>query len=192
MADKIPKQRNEIDPVFKEVLTRRFSVYRADLQTEVEVSRLLRTIDALLTVEDDDQRQRICAETPFFYCAQTNQIEFKGIKDRLTKKEYHKIQGRTHFLLGERDIEPLDMTVTIISAGKPNTVLEYAKTLQQPFNPISNKDGYYKREGSPPIYLLIVNELPLTPKNYPLLVFASSERKFREYLEQVVAEGETA
>ena len=192
MTDDTKEKRNEIDPVFKEVLTRRLSEYRADLQTEVEVSRLPRTIDALLTVEDKTERGRICEETPFFYLAATNQIEFKGIRDRLTKKEYHKIYGRSHFLLSERDIEALDTTVTIISAGKPNTVLKYAQALQRPFTAVPSAQGYYKCDGYPPVYLIVINELPITAKYYPLLIFASSEHKFREYLEQIVEEGATS
>lgn len=34
----------------------------------------------------------------------------------------------------------------------------------------------------------MINELPVTPKNYSLLLFAASEDKFREFLEQVVAQ----
>ncbi len=39
---------------------------------------------------------------------------------------------------------------------------------------------------------LMVNELPIIPKNYPLLIFASNKKKFRTFLEQIITAGETA
>lgn len=187
MAEKSRKQRSPLDPVFKQVLVDEFAGYQAALQTEVEVGRLPRKIDAVLTVEAEEERQKICVETPFFYCAKHNQMEFKGRRDRLTEEGYHTIDGRKHFLLSERKVSAFELTVTVICAGKPQAVLTYAQQLQRPFMPVA--DGYYKREGYPPLYLIVINELPIIPKNYPLLLFASSDRKFREFLEQVVVAG---
>jgi hypothetical protein len=34
----------------------------------------------------------------------------------------------------------------------------------------------------------VCNELEIEPKNYPLLLFASSEEKFRQFVERIVAE----
>ena len=66
----------------------------------------------------------------------------------------------------------------------------YAKDERKhPFVPTDEK-GYYKTEEQPPIYLIVVNELPIISKNYPLLVFASNQRKFRAFLEQMIVEGE--
>lgn len=59
----------------------------------------------------------------------------------------------------------------------------------QPFKPIAA--GYYKNEAYPPVYLIVINELPIIPKNYALLLFASSDRKYRQFLEQLVMEGNT-
>ncbi|MFZ4656763.1 MAG: hypothetical protein ACOYNY_07120 [Caldilineaceae bacterium] len=182
------RQHRQIDPVFKQVLSDEMTAFGATLQTQVEVSRLPRTIDALLTIHSAEDRQRICAETPFFYFLQTNQIEFKGRQDRLTVGGYHLIQGRMHLLLGEQKLSPQAMTVTIVCAGKPRTLLTYAaETLEQPF--ASLETGYYKCAGQPAVYLIVVDELPIVSKNYGLLLFAASEDKFREFLEQVVATG---
>jgi hypothetical protein len=152
----------------------------------VEVARLPRKIDAVLTVATEAERLKICEQTPFFYWAKHNQLEFKGRRDALTETGYHTIDGRKHFLLSEQKISPFALAVTIICASKPRTVLTYAEKLERPFVPVT--DGYYKREGHPPVYLIVVNELPLLPKNYPLLVFAASERKFREFLQQIIQE----
>lgn len=65
-------------------------------------------------------------------------------------------------------------------------MFDYAERLQQPFAPV--EAGYYRRQGQPPIYLIVINELPNTSKNYGLLLFAASKRKFREFLEEVVVQ----
>jgi hypothetical protein len=152
------------------------------------VSRLPRTIDALVTLATEGERQRICAETPFFYFLKRNQVEFKGREDPLTIAGTHLIGGRTQLYLGEQDVSLQEMTVTVICAGKPRTVLAYAQAFQ-PFRRI--EAGYYKNEAHPPVYLIVINELPLVPKNYALLLFASSEHKFRQFLDKVIIEGNT-
>jgi len=78
------------------------------------------------------------------------------------------------------------MTVTVVCAAKPKTVLAYLQRLKQPFIPL--EAGYYRWQGQPAIYLIVINELPIAPKNYSLLLFTASERKFREFLEDVVAQ----
>jgi hypothetical protein len=153
------------------------------------VGRLPRTIDALVTIHDQAERDKIRAETAFFYFLKDNQLEFKGHHDRLTKRGYHAIRGRMEFLLHGKQVSPFDMTVTIISAGKPHKVLTYASELKRPFVAMAQK-GYYQCDEYPPLYLIVINELPVTPKHYPLLLFASSEQKFREFLAQVIVAGE--
>jgi len=50
-------------------------------------------------------------------------------------------------------------------------------------------EGYYVRDnGDLMIYLIVPNELPIIPKNYSLLLFASSAKKFRQFLQQMVEE----
>lgn len=186
MGRAMPEQHQQIDPVFKQTLIDELALLPATLQTEVEVSRLPRTIDAIIMIEDEESRQTVRTNTPFFYLLRHNQIEFKGRRDRLTVPGYHLIRGRTHLYMGEQKINPEEMTVTIICAGKPRAVMKYVQRLQQPF--IALEPGYYRRQGQPSIHLIVINELSVTPKNYSLLLFAASEDKFREFLEQVVAQ----
>lgn len=179
-------QQHQIDPVFKQVLIDKLTPFAATLQTEVEVSRLPRKIDAVITIESTREQQRIRNETPFSYFLQWNQVEFKGRRDPLTPSGYHLIHARKHLLLGEEKISPPEMAVTIVCASKPLAVFAYTRDiLQEPFTAV--EAGYYQGQGYPIVYLIVVNELPITAKNYPLLLFAASERKFREFLEQVVA-----
>lgn len=60
-----PARRDEIDPVFKEVLSFRFRQLGIPLQTEVEVSRIPRTIDALIVLEREVDLQTVREQTPF-------------------------------------------------------------------------------------------------------------------------------
>lgn len=184
------QKHRQLDPIFKQVIEDEFNSFtEAKLQTEVEVSRLPLKIDALVTVQSEEERRRICQETAFFYFLHSNQIEFKGRNDRLTIRNYHRISGRTKLYLSDHDISIHDMSVTIICASRPQKVIEWAKSFR-PFQQVA--DGYYKNEEYPPVHLIVINELSVVPKNYPLLMFAASERKFREFIEQVVAENDTA
>ena len=190
MPDRTSEERQAIDPVFKQLLEEQFDAYEAKCQTEYEVNRLPRTIDALVTIEGANELQKVRRETPFFYFLKDNSLEFKGRNDRLKKKDYHAIRGRVEFLLHNKHISPRNTTSTIICAGKPHAVLEYtAQELERAFISTENK-GYYRIDEIPPLYLIVVNELSIIPVNYPLLVFASSERKFRAFLEQIIAEGD--
>lgn len=189
MTEETPEERQAIDPVFKQIVEEEFAPYKATCQTEYEVSRLPRTIDAFITVEDEAERQKIRAETPFFYLLQHSQIEFKGQNDRLTTTGYARIRGRMEFLLSSKTVSPANMTVSIVSAGRPRTVIKYAKEERQRPFVATAEAGYYKTDEQPPVYLIVINELPIIPKNYPLLLFASNEQKFREALAQMIVAG---
>lgn len=139
MVAETEEERQEIDPVFKQIVEDAFAAYKATCQTQYEVGRLPRTIDALVTIDDEAEQEKIRAETLFFYFLKHNQLEFKGHHDRLTKKGYHTIRGRMEFLLREKAVSPFDTTVTIISAGRPRTVLTYANDLKRPFVAMAQK-----------------------------------------------------
>lgn len=186
MADATSAQHHQLDPVFKHILEHEMAVQTDNVQTEMEVSRLPRTIDAMVLLNSEEKRQKFHEETPFFYALQSNQIEFKGRRDPLTINEYHLIEARTKLYLAEYNVAQEAMTVTILCAGKPKKVMAWAQTFR-PFRSIA--EGYYKNENMPPVYLIVINELPIVPKNYFVLLFASSERKFRKFLKQVLAEG---
>ncbi|MFN8492603.1 MAG: hypothetical protein U0350_33690 [Caldilineaceae bacterium] len=187
MAERKEEPRRQIDPIFKQVMVNEFTGYQAALQTEVEVSRLPRTIDVLITVDAQEALQRVRTETSFSYFLRCNQVEFKGREDPLTNAGFHLINGRTQLYLGEQGVTVHEMTVTIICASKPRSVFAYTGQFQ-PFHSI--EAGYYKNEDHPAVHLIVINELPIIPKHYPLLLFASSERKFRQFLEQLLAQGD--
>ncbi len=182
-------EREEIDPVFKDVLMFCFGQFNILPQTQVEVSRLPRTMDALVIIEQPDYLLKLRLETPFGYFRVHNQIEFKGKNDRLTIYSYHLILGRAHLYLGEKEISASEMMVTIVSARKPIKVLRHC---QDDVRWESGEVGHYINTDILPVHLIVINELPVEPKNYPLLLFAASKKKFRQFLEQIVKEDNSA
>ena len=176
--------RGHIDPVFKQILTFRCGQLGIPLQTEFEVSRLPRTIDAIIRLDPSQKVEPLHSQTPFGHFRAHNLIEFKGRRDPLTMAEYHLIMGRAYLYLGENDLLPDQMTVTIVSARKPRQVL----SRRQKVGFQSLGGGYYLRSGEFAVYLIVINELPILPKNYPLLLFTSSAKKFRQFVQQVVKE----
>ena len=178
------QNRGHIDPVFKQVLTFRCGQWGIPLQTEFEVSRLPRTIDAIIRLDPSQEMGQLQSQTPFGHFRAHNLIEFKGRHDSLTIAEYHLILGRAYLYLGENDLLPHQMTVTIVSAQKPRWISSRHQGVG--FQALGG--GYYLRSGEFAVYLIVVNELPVLPKNYPLLLFASAAKKFRQFVQQVVKE----
>jgi len=78
MGRAMPEQHQQSDPVFKQTVIDELAPLPATLQTEVEVSRLPRTIDAIIMIEGEESWQTVRTNTPFFYLLWHNQIEFKG------------------------------------------------------------------------------------------------------------------
>jgi hypothetical protein len=178
-------KRHEIDPILKEVLTFSFGELGIPIQTQVEISRLPRTMDVLVVAEQSGDLERIWHGTPFDFFRVHNSIEFKGKSDPLTIFDYHLILGRAHLYLGERKISSSEMTVTIVSARKP------IKVLRQSQNDVKWEEigvGHYVSTDLLPVHLLVCNELPLERKYYPLILFAASQEKFRRFMLRLIEE----
>ena len=181
----LAEKRRNIDPVFKEMLTRQFGQLDIPLQTQVEVSRLPRTMDALVLLLRNEDLEKARVQTPFPHFQAHNQVEYKGIRDPLTIEGYHLIRGRTHLYMGEQSVSPSQMTVTIVCSRKPRNVLYHSKD-HVVFEKVDK--AYYVSDGKPPVYILAINELPMIPQNYPFLVFTSSENNFRQFLRKTFEE----
>ena len=178
-------ERHEIDPILKEVLTFSFGELGIPIQTQVEISRLPRTMDVLVVAEQSGDLEKIWHGTAFDFFRVHNSIEFKGKSDPLTIFDYHLILGRAHLYLGERKISRSEMTVTIVSARKP------IKVLRQSQNDVKWEEigvGHYVSTDLLPVHLLVCNELPLEPKYYPLLLFAASKEKFHRFMLRLIEE----
>jgi hypothetical protein len=97
--------------------------------------------------------------------------------------------GRANLYLGEKDISVKDMTVTIVSARKPIKVLHHC---QDDVRWEGIDVGHYVSINPfLPVHLFVSNELAIEPKNYPLLLFAASKKKFRQFVERIVSEDNT-
>lgn len=117
--------RREIDPVFKEAVEYNFGQLNLPVQTEVEVSRLPRTMDVLVVLNSAAEIKVVRTETAFSYARLYNQIELKGESDPLTLWGYRLVLGRANLYLGDNKISAEEMTITIVSARRPVQVLEH-------------------------------------------------------------------
>lgn len=181
-------ERDFLDPVFKEVMIFNFGQLSLPVETQVEVSRLPRTMDALVVLRQTEDLEKVRSETAFSYFRVHNQIEFKGKADPLTRAGYRLILGRTNLYLGENDLSASEMTVTIVSARQPRKVL-YHRTEDVRWEKIGV--GHYVSTDLLPVHLFVSNELYIEPKNYPLLLFAASKEKFRQFVSRIVSEDNT-
>ena len=60
-------QRYTSDSIFKRIITLRFTELGIPLQTQVEVSHLPRTIDAVVVLRHETDREKVRYETPIPY-----------------------------------------------------------------------------------------------------------------------------
>ena len=172
-----------IDPLFKQILVLLGKSLHFIPQTEVEVSRLPRTIDVVVELPNPADQRRLERLTPFIRLCDHNQIEFKGKADRLHIPGYQLIRGRSLLYMGEKQLLSSQMSVSIVCAGKPTKLLQGSEAVFKSIAP-----GYYLGDEKPPTLIIVINELPMIPKNYPLLLFASSKRKFCQFLHKIMAD----
>ena len=169
------------DPIFKQIITSFFQGWEVDIQTEVEVARLPRKIDAVVRVPIR-ALHAIRYLTPFWYFLVYNVVEFKGPADALTIHGYQRILSRSYQYLAEHKLDNPELTLTLVSARTPRTVLSKSYL---GFKQIA--EGYYlSNNGGLPVYLIATNELPIKPENYSLLLFASSKEKNQKIIEEIV------
>ena len=169
------------DPIFKEVITTFSQGWKVDIQTEVEVARLPRKIDAVVRVPIR-ALHAIRYLTPFWYFLVYNVVEFKGPADALTIHGYQQILSRCYQYLAEHKLRTSELTLTLVSARTPRTVLSDPDIR---FKQIA--EGYYFYDkGTLEVYLIATNELPIKPENYLLLLFASSKEKNQKIIEDIV------
>lgn len=174
------------DAVFKEIFTQWLEQMGAKVQTQVEVSRLPRTVDAVTTT-DDVVRAKLAQVSPFDYFRQHNILEFKSPRDPLTPAEYKLILARAYLFLeqvGEDDLR--QATVTVISATKPRRMLNGVPHLVK-FQ--KEETGLYRSDDKLPLYVLVVSELPVEKQNHLLLLFTSGHKR-EVVLQELAKRGE--
>lgn len=170
------------DAVYKQVLTQFLSQHNVNVATEVEVGRLPRKIDVVAVCSTKDI-QNLAEISPFTFFQQYNLMEFKSPGDPLTPDEYKRILARTYLYLCEVGVDDLSIvTVCAITSGKPTKVLMKVPSLVR-FSPVGQ--GLYKSDDKIPFYVLVVAELPIEERNYPLLLFSKGKQR-KVFLQELV------
>jgi hypothetical protein len=177
-SDKISKP---YDALFKQMMTDLFSELRIPIKTEQEVSRKPRTIDIVITCSQEDI-EKANHETPFDFFAMNNIIAFKSLTDPLTIWEYLKITARARFYIAENKITAEDTIICAVCSSEPRKVLHQSQnvvefTMKNPWHYVSNEKI--------PFHVVIIRELKIEYKNYPLLLF-SPIKKFKQFLKHAI------
>lgn len=178
-----------VDPLFKQLLVETVAREGVIVETEFEVSRLPRTIDAIVKLTDLTVLPDLAASTPYNWFRQFNAIAFKGANDPLTERDYHLIWGRAYLAFGENSITAQDATLTIICGRTPRNEMT---RLRREVALVEHGAGVYQVGlHLPRCYLIVVNELPQEAGRYAILnTFSSSRQRYASYLRQLYAERE--
>ena len=176
------------DSIFKWIMNRQFTRLGIPIQTQVEVGYLPLTIDVVIEPRNEAEQQNVKSEIALPDVGTHNLIEFKSENDRLTISGLQRIVARTNLYMSQNDLLAPDITVTIICAGTPKKVLSHYPSHIK-FESLSG--GYYRSTDKLPIHIVAINELEVTPKNYPLLMFATSKRKFVAFLRDAMGQDDS-
>ena len=171
------------DAVFKWIMQLQFTRLGIPIQTEVEVSRLPRTIDVTLAKLSKTLQTIVRLKTGLRHVRLYNLIEFKSLNDPLTMAGLRLILGRANLYMGQNNLSVRDVTITIVCARTPRKVLRESQ-VDIEFESLGR--GYYRSTDKLPVHIIAINELEVTPENYPFLMFASSKTKFMEFLRDVI------
>jgi hypothetical protein len=164
-------------------MNRQFTRLGIPIQTQVEVGHLPLTIDVVLTPRTEAEQQKVKLEIALPDVRAHNLIEFKSENDPLTIFDLQRIEARAKLYMSQNRLLCRDVTITIVCARTPQKVLRH---FQEDIKFESLGGGYYRSTDNLPIHIVAINELEVTPKNYPLLMFATSKRKFEKFLRDAV------
>ncbi len=176
------------DSIFKWIMNRQFTRLGIPIQTQVEVGHLPLTIDVVLTPRNETEQQKVKLEIALPDVRPHNLIEFKSENDPLTIFDLQRIEARAKLYMSQNRLLCRDVTITIVCARTPQKVLRH---FQEDIKFESLGGGYYRSTDNLPIHIVAINELEVTPKNYPLLMFATSKRKFVAFLRDAMGQAES-
>ena len=171
------------DSVFKWIMEFQLTRLGIPIQTEVEVSRLPRTIDVTLARLSKTLQRRVRLKTGLRHVRLFNLIEFKSINDPLTMSGLRLILGRANLYMGQNNLSSRNVTITIVCARTPRKVLRESQ-VDIEFESLGG--GYYRSTDKLPVHIIAINQLEVTPENYPFLMFASSKTKFMAFLRDAI------
>lgn len=170
------------DAFYKQVLVEFLAKQQVAVTTEVEVGRLPRKID-ISVLCSQKEAQKLALVSPFTFFTQHNLLEFKSSSDRLTPSEYKRIVARSFLYLDEVGLDDLSLlTVCAVTSGKPVKVLSQIPNLVQ-FSNVSQ--ALYKSDDKLCFYVLVIPELAIEERNYPLLLFSKGKKR-KAFLKELV------
>jgi len=190
------------DDTAKEFYRKLFEDWGLTVETQREVFFQGRAIDLVVSCPTPEQRQRL-KPTLFSYFRRLNALEFKGIHDPLTIRDYNKIMMRVwglgavspkHSKENTPDLDnppaakakakakakasylnqlPSQRTLTIVCVTRPNKILKL--TTEFHFQATAEA-GIYHHSAGLAQWLICPSELELKPANYPLLPLARGKK----------------
>jgi hypothetical protein len=141
----------------------------------------------------------------FWYFKKYNLAEFKSVNDPLNLILLLKYLGQLFWWFYAKkqsakeekgaDIQPQDVTLTIITVSTPRTVLSFLENIKESIQFVKLDNGHYRWSVMAiEVHLLVINELRVTRENYGWLSFAEG-RKYAKYqgklAEEIVQDSET-
>ena len=180
----------DYDAAYKAFYERLFQGWNIPIETQVEVSRRARSIDAVIRCQKV-HLQRLQG-TAFGFFLLINILELKGPEDALNRADYMRTVSRAYGLLAKQRTEayglPRNATLTIVCSVRPDTILD---RLQSEFGFVpTDEPGGYISDQELQRRIIVATELEVIPKNYPLLILSKGP-KLLEFFEEVVNKGLT-
>ncbi len=160
------------DARFKEYLTKLLSDNGVKAQSALKVGELPLEIDLFLTFKDgDDLKLFTPIKTVLDHCgAKRLVVEYKSENDLLKLNHLYKLIAYRALYLSSnlRNIPPAEVGLLAITTQFPKKVLQTfeAEVLQQ---------GVFLLHFEFPLYIIVINYLPISEENYGLVFFSSGE-----------------
>ncbi len=158
------------DPRFKELMA--LAAREAGLEngpTELPVPQSSSS-DMLLTIPPGTRLEN----TIFYFFRLFDVLEFKGWNDPLDKENFFKTQlARIYLWSAQNKLEITDVLNVIVSARRPEKVLEYSAELGCPFVQTPGREWLWQAQcGWQDVAIVVCSELPIEPRYAVWLLFA--------------------
>jgi len=110
-------------------------------------------------------------------------LEIKSVAESFTTRMFYKLAGYTDLYLWQEDLQETETAAIALVTHVPREVLKQLRWRKL-------ARGFYQMKREVLYSVVAINELPVRPEYYPLLML-SSGRKREEFLEAILRGGET-
>ena len=143
------------------------------------------TREPMVILEDSQELMRIRTLTPFKHFRTHNLLTFGPFYGSWTPADYHHALGQAHLYMGEAEISPSQMTITVLCESKPRKVLHRYQSIVQ-FERI--RRGHYQSPGAPLVHVVVGRELEPAEWDYFWLIRSVFAHKFVCFLYDLPSE----